>query len=378
MAYNEKLADRIRAVLMKEADLSERKMFGGLCFMLGGNMCCGVLGDDLMLRMAPETQVKVVGKPHARAMDFTGRPMKGMLYVGAEGIKRASQLQSWLQLSVDFASALPAKAPKAVIGKSKDAKAKRATKAKVAASPKAAKAKVATKTAGPAPFVGFSAKTFRFLKALSDNNDKAWFTDHRDDYEAAYLHPALSFVQDMGPQLQKLSKTVSFEPRINGSLFRIHRDVRFSKDKTPFKDHIDLWFWEGPDKGWSTPGFFLRLSAKSLILGCGMHRFDKAQLERYRAAVADPKTGAALQRALATATAKGPYALPEPTRKRVPKGYDAEHARADLLRQDGLHLTWTGKPPKEAKSEAFVPWCHAHYKALMPLHRWLLKHVVSA
>ena len=94
-------------------------------------------------------------------------------------------------------------------------------------------------------FSGFPRETARFLADLAKNNEKAWFDAHRGDYDQFYVAPALAFVAAIGPRLQKISPTVAFEPRINGSLFRINRDVRFSKDKRPYKDHIDLWFWHG-------------------------------------------------------------------------------------------------------------------------------------
>ena len=72
--------------------------------------------------------------------------------------------------------------------------------------------------------------------------------------------PALAFVAAIGPRLQKISPSVAFEPKINGSLFRINRDVRFAKDKRPYKNHIDMWFWHGDKRGWASPGFFFRLA----------------------------------------------------------------------------------------------------------------------
>ena len=122
-------------------------------------------------------------------------------------------------------------------------------------------------------FSGFPRTTATFLKGLSENNEKAWFDAHRGEYQSAYVEPALGFVAAIGPRLQKISPSTNYEPRINGSLFRINRDVRFAKDKRPYKDHIDLWFWHGDKRGWDSPGFFFRMLSDRLILGAGMHRF---------------------------------------------------------------------------------------------------------
>ena len=109
MAYDEGLAQRIREVLEDRDDVSERKMFGGLCFLVGGNMCAGVVGDELMLRVGPEAYAECLALEHAREMDFTGRPMRGMLYVGVEGIEDDADLAAWVGRGVAFAGALPPK-----------------------------------------------------------------------------------------------------------------------------------------------------------------------------------------------------------------------------------------------------------------------------
>ncbi len=109
MAYDEGLAQRIREHLDDRSDVSEKKMFGGAAFMLGGNMCCGVVGDELMVRVGPDAYEESLSFPHARQMDFTGRPMRGMLYVGIDGIDDDEDLASWIDRGVGFASSLPAK-----------------------------------------------------------------------------------------------------------------------------------------------------------------------------------------------------------------------------------------------------------------------------
>lgn len=109
MAYNEELAHRVRGLIGERKGFSERKMFGGMCFMLGGHMCCGVIGDDLMVRVGSDAHAAALKEPHARAMDFTGRPMKGMVYVGPGGTEEDDGLAAWVQRGVDFAGSLPPK-----------------------------------------------------------------------------------------------------------------------------------------------------------------------------------------------------------------------------------------------------------------------------
>jgi uncharacterized protein (TIGR02453 family) len=92
-------------------------------------------------------------------------------------------------------------------------------------------------------FSGFPKATITFLSGLSETNTKEWFEGNRDVYEAGYVEPARRFVESMGPRLKQVSPGVKYEPKINGSISRINRDVRFSKDKRPYKDHLDIWFW---------------------------------------------------------------------------------------------------------------------------------------
>jgi TfoX/Sxy family transcriptional regulator of competence genes len=109
MAYDEQLAERLRKVFEDEDGVVERKMFGGLAFMVKGNMCCGVVGDELMVRVGPDQYEDALSLPHARVMDFTGKPLKGMVWVGREGIESERQLGRWIQRGLAYVSTLPAK-----------------------------------------------------------------------------------------------------------------------------------------------------------------------------------------------------------------------------------------------------------------------------
>ena len=109
MAFDEGLAERIRDTTGDQPGLSERKMFGGLCFMVNGNMCFGVVGSELMVRVGPDAYESTMALPHAREMDFTGRSMRGMVYVAEAGLAEDEDLQGWLDRGFEFASSLPPK-----------------------------------------------------------------------------------------------------------------------------------------------------------------------------------------------------------------------------------------------------------------------------
>jgi hypothetical protein len=109
VAYDESLAERVRGVIGDDPRLHEQKMFGGLAFMISGNMCVGVLGDDLMVRVGRDAYEEALSQPHAREMDFTGKPMRGIVYVDAVGTATDDALEGWIDRGLEFAGSLPAK-----------------------------------------------------------------------------------------------------------------------------------------------------------------------------------------------------------------------------------------------------------------------------
>jgi TfoX/Sxy family transcriptional regulator of competence genes len=109
MAYDEDLAERVREVLAARADVSERKMFGGIAFMVAGNMACGVLGEDLIVRLGDEEGEKALAEDGVRPFDFTGKPMKGIVFVSAERVSGDAGLSEWVDAGADYAASLPPK-----------------------------------------------------------------------------------------------------------------------------------------------------------------------------------------------------------------------------------------------------------------------------
>ena len=221
-----------------------------------------------------------------------------------------------------------------------------------------------------ATFTGFQPSTPAFLRALEAHNTRAWFDAHRADYERDYLAPTLAFIEAMREPLTRLNPEVHADPRVNGSLFRVNRDIRFSKDKRPYKDHIDAFFWVGEGRSRERPGFFFRLTADRIMLGAGMHAFDPRRLEAYRAAVLDRARGLALESAVETVRAAGATVEGQGYRK-VPAGLDPAHARADLLRHNALHASFDEPHPAALSSPAFVDFSVERFRSLAPLLTWV-------
>jgi TfoX/Sxy family transcriptional regulator of competence genes len=109
MGYDEKLAQRLRKILGLRSGMTEKKMFGGLAFLFNGHMFCGIINEDLMVRVGPQQYEAALAQPHARPMDFTGRPLNGYVYVAPAGYQRTSALEQWVQRGMAFVATLPPK-----------------------------------------------------------------------------------------------------------------------------------------------------------------------------------------------------------------------------------------------------------------------------
>jgi len=174
----------------------------------------------------------------------------------------------------------------------------------------------------PGPGFAFGPETQGFLAAVRAGGDREWFQTHRAEYDAAYVEPAKAFVEAVAPALAELAPGVHAEPRILGSIFRINRDTRLRRDKRPYKDHLDFWFWEGERRG-AVSGFYLRVTPDEVGIGAGAPHLGKDALERYRASVADPLAGAQLA-SIADGLERDGWKLPAPRHRRPPRGWEAD------------------------------------------------------
>jgi len=224
----------------------------------------------------------------------------------------------------------------------------------------------------PATFPGFPPEYERFYSQLKRHNEKAWFDEHRDDYEDYVLGPAREFVAVMGRRLRKVAPGIHADPRVNRSIFRIHRDTRFSPDKTPYKTHLALWFWEGKGRRMECSGFYFHLEPSHLMLGVGIYLFPKPYLSEYRNSVVDPKHGRSLAQAVARVTKIRDCRIGGHHYRRIPRGFDPEHRNAEFLKFNGLYAGIQTKIPRELHTPRIIDYCYERYRAMAPLHRWLL------
>ena len=228
-------------------------------------------------------------------------------------------------------------------------------------------------------FAGFPQEGFEVLAGLAGDNTREYFDAHRATYESALLEPAKAFVVALGERLRsEVSRGIRAEPRVNGSILRINRDTRFSSDKRPYKEHLDMWFWEGDAPSRERPGYSVRLKTATVVLGAGMHRFEPAALAAYRAAVDDDRRGEALEIAIDDATARREVTLGGLGYKRVPRDYDRDHPRAELLRHAALYVSGEWKLPRVVSGPKFVGWVADRLLEMVPVERWLSATIPTA
>ncbi|MFH1091891.1 MAG: DUF2461 domain-containing protein, partial [Pseudomonadota bacterium] len=194
-------------------------------------------------------------------------------------------------------------------------------------------------------FAGFPEDCLAFYRELARRNNREWFEAHKKDFDRQVMVPAREFVAAMGQKLKTISPGLIADPRVNRSLFRLQRDTRFSPDKTPYKTHLALWFWEGAGPRMECSGYYFHLEPNRLMLAAGIYLFPKGLLEAFRERVAHPRQGAALARAVAEAQKDGQYHLGGQHYKKTPRGYDPAPKNAELLRHNGLYLWMDQEPP---------------------------------
>lgn len=224
-------------------------------------------------------------------------------------------------------------------------------------------------------FNGFSDAGLRFLDDLTANNTREWFEEHKDIYKNELQEPALAFISAVGERLQEISPAVRYDSRTNGggSLMRINRDTRFSKDKSPYKDNISMMFWEGDGKKTEEPGFGMRIMDGNGGLISGMFGFDKPMLEAFRQAVLDDRFGAELDKIIKTLKKQGYEIEGGDLYKKVPRGYPEDHPRADYLKFRGLYARVETLTRETLTSPKLVDEVVGHFKAMAPLQQWLVK-----
>lgn len=224
-------------------------------------------------------------------------------------------------------------------------------------------------------FAGFDKPFFAFFRDLAANNERDWFEKNKPRYKEAVVAPCLSFIEAIGPRLKKISPHFVADPRPNGgSMFRIFRDTRFSKDKTPYKTHAGLQFRHDFGKDAHAPGFYLHLEPKQVFFGGGVWMPDAPALGKIRdAIVAKTPAWKRARTAASVVETFGDLSEGDPL-TRAPKGYDPEHPMIDDLRKKSFFLTTTATI-SQAGDPKFVDQVAGAYADARPLMKFLTEAV---
>lgn len=215
-----------------------------------------------------------------------------------------------------------------------------------------------------AEFRGFGAGAIEFLAELRDHNDKRWFEANKQRYEDCVREPARAFIRDVGARLGEVSPELAADDRkVGGSLMRVHRDVRFGKDKTPYKTNIGIQFRHRLGKDVHAPGAYVHLGLDGCFLGIGMWRPEPAALQKIREAIAaDPKRW---KKACSSPKLTAFWQMEGEALARPPRGFEKDHpAIEDLKRKDHIlahHLTL-----EEAEGPDLVARCIERFAAAKP------------
>lgn len=216
----------------------------------------------------------------------------------------------------------------------------------------------------------FAKSFFTFWKDLAQHNERDWFEANKQRYRDEIVAPAMTFITEMAPRLAKISRHFVADPRPNGgSMFRIYRDVRFGKDKRPYKDHAGIQFRHAAGKNVHTPGYYVHLAANEVFFGGGVWMPEPDALGKIRDAIAEDSTG--WKRATSGKAFAARFSAVEgEALKRPPKGFDAEHPLIETLKQKSF-VVLTKSSPAAAMKRDFLDEVEATFVAAKPLMKFL-------
>jgi uncharacterized protein (TIGR02453 family) len=221
----------------------------------------------------------------------------------------------------------------------------------------------------PTRFEGFADREGRFFRSLARNQRRDWFEAHRDDYESGWLTPMKTLLSQVRDRIEGLFPLQPLAVKV----FRIHRDVRFSKDKSPYKTHIGGYVATQGDRSGpsATAVLYFHIGTGELFVASGQYMMDGPRLARFRAALLDDRSGRPLDAILAKLKRAGFAVGSHDVLQRVPRGVDPDHPRADLLKRKGLIVTFPEPPRALLVQSGLVDWLVRHTKRAAPLVDWL-------
>lgn len=225
-------------------------------------------------------------------------------------------------------------------------------------------------------FDGFKKEALDFLDEIEINNNKVWFENNRHRWEDLILAPNKAYVEEMGEHLIALAPFIKAQPKAGGSLFKIYRDTRFSKDKTPIKTKIGIMFWQGVRHRMKSPCFYMQYKSHEIFVGTGIRAYKDELLKNYREYVKVEKNAKALHEILEKLKEKG-IKITEPHYKRIPSGFDKDSPYSYLALYNGIFAYKTFKPNKTFLSKKIISHNFKFYDETLELFNWLDEFIKS-
>ncbi len=220
----------------------------------------------------------------------------------------------------------------------------------------------------------FPFNTISFLKKLSMNNNREWFHSHRDEYEKNFLLPAKICVIELGSFVRDYFPSLIAEPEINKSIFRLNRDTRFSKNKSPYKTNLGIYFWESRNKKLESSGFYFHIEPKNFLIAVGYYIFPPSVLKKYRQILLHQTKNSELWKIINSLKKKG-YSIEEKKYKKLPQGFTSDHPFADLSTFSGLYALYETEDLEQFRKKDIFEFSKKIFKDMMPLHEWIVEHL---
>ncbi len=213
----------------------------------------------------------------------------------------------------------------------------------------------------------FTSESFAFLRELSENNNRDWFAANKQRYESEIKNPALRFINDFGPRLNRIAPRLVADPRpVGGSMFRIYRDTRFSRDKSPYKTHLGIHFFhESAKAAPSVPGFYLHISPETCFAAAGIWHPDPASLAKIRHVIANSSSDW-------KAIKRSKLPIEGGTLKRPPRGFAADDPMVEDLKRTDF-ITSVPLTEKQICSKSFISDFSVACRKMTPLVRFVAK-----
>jgi len=219
-------------------------------------------------------------------------------------------------------------------------------------------------------FSGFNKDSIKFLQDMQKNNNKIWFENNRERYEKAILEPNKAYVEEMGEHLQVFVPSIKANPKVSGSLFKIYRDIRFSKDKTPMKSKIGILFWQGESHRMQSSCFYMHYDVNEVFYASGVRSFKTPLLKAYREYIKCERNRNSLHDIIQKLKKKG-YSFPQAHYKRYPDGFDKDDENIYLCLFNSMYAYKIFSIDEVFFTEKVVDRAFNLYDDMFELQQWV-------